>query len=93
MLGDVESTLAVAAIGAAATLPEAIGLTSMRDLAWSMGEVLKQQPKLNLLSLEALAAAEHLDAELCLSDRDVNPSLLAAATARNVPFRLLPQLS
>jgi len=91
LLGGVESSVASSAIRSVAMLPEPIGLTSMRDIAWEMANVLKQHPMLNLLSLEALAAAEHLEAELCLSERDLNPPLLSAATARGVSFRLLSQ--
>ena len=89
MLGDVDPSVATGAIRAVTTLPEAIGLTSMRELAWTMGEVLKDHPTLNLMSLEALAAAEYLGAELCLAARDLNPPLLSAATERSVPHRLL----
>jgi hypothetical protein len=41
------------------------------------------------MSLEALAAAEHLGAELCLAAADRNPPLLAAADARVTPTRLI----
>lgn len=88
-LGEVEAIVATSAIEAVTALPYAIGLTSMRDLAWLMAQVLKEQPTLNLLSLEALAAAEHLEAELCLAERDANPPLLLAASAMGVPLRLL----
>ncbi len=89
MLGNVEDSVATGAIRAVTMLPQSIGLTSMRELAWVMAGVLKDHPTLNLMSLEALAAAEYLDAELCLAAHDLNPPLLSAATARSVPYRQL----
>jgi hypothetical protein len=45
--------------------------------------------RLNLMSLEALAAAERQRAELCLAAADENPQLLDAAAARGTPARLV----
>lgn len=45
--------------------------------------------RLNLLSLEALAAAAVLDAEICMAEADKNPSLLDAAEQRGVSVRLV----
>jgi hypothetical protein len=70
-------------------LPETVGLVSLRELAWPMARLLDDGIRLNLLSLEALAAAEQLDAELCLASIDQNPRLLAAAGARGMPIRLV----
>ena len=47
---------------------------------------------LNLMSLEALAAAEHLEAELCLAAADENPPLLTAARTRRTTFAFLADL-
>jgi len=54
-----------------------------------MARLLDDDVRLNLISLEALAAAEHEDAELCLATADENPHLLAAAGARSRPVRLV----
>jgi hypothetical protein len=54
-----------------------------------MAQLLEQGVRLNLLSLEALATAEHLGAEICLATADENPPLLAAAAARGVRTRLV----
>ncbi|MDE0135303.1 MAG: hypothetical protein OXM54_10740 [Acidimicrobiaceae bacterium] len=48
-------------------LPAEIGLVSLRALAPLMGTLRSRHRKLNLLSIEALAAAVHLNAEVCLS--------------------------
>jgi hypothetical protein len=45
--------------------------------------------RLNLLSLEALAAAEHLGASLALSAADHNAPLLDAARSRSVAVRTI----
>jgi hypothetical protein len=60
-------------------LPESIGLMSLRELAWPMTQLLQDGVRLNLMSLEALAAAEDQRAELCLAAADENPQLLDAA--------------
>lgn len=88
-LGDAEPGLGVKATRAVAALPEAIGLTSLRELAWPMAQLLEQGEQLNLLSLEALATAEHLGAEICLAAADENPPLLDAAARRGVRTRLI----
>ena len=88
-LGDVESRVAAGAVTAFTALPDGIGLTSLRTLAWPMAQLLASGVRLNLMSLEALAAAQHLDAELCLAVADTNSPLLAAAELQGVPVRLL----
>lgn len=88
-LGHVDPEVATAAIGAVVALPERIGLLSLRDLAWPMARLLDAGIRLNLMSLEALAAAEDLGAELCIAAVDNNPQLLAAAAARGTPARLI----
>ena len=47
-------------------LPAEIGLVSLRTLAPLIGRLRSRHRKLNLLSIEALAAAVHLDADVCL---------------------------
>lgn len=76
-------------VAAIVELPPEIGMLSMRDLGWPMAELLRSGTRLNLLSLEALAAAEHLGAEICLAARDRNRPLLDAARARGVPVRFI----
>jgi hypothetical protein len=88
-LGRADADIAASAVRAATALPETIGLVSLRELAWPMADSLVTGVGLNLMSLEALVAAEHLDAEICLASVDDNPSLIEAAAARNVATRLI----
>lgn len=60
-------------------LPAEIGLVSMRALAPLIGQLRRRHRKLNLLSIEALAAALHLGAEVCLGTP--SPPLQAALIA------------
>ena len=48
-------------------LPDEIGLVSLRTPAPLIGQLRSRHRKLNLLSVEALAAAVHLNADVCLS--------------------------
>ena len=90
LLGDVPSPVARSTIGAVNSLPPEIGLLSLREFGWPMSEILHAGHHLNLLSLEALAAARSIGAEICLASSDQNDPLLAAAAAMNVAYRLLP---
>ena len=54
-----------------------------------MARLLGDGLRLNLMSLEALSAAERLGAELCLAADDENPQLIAAARRRNTQVRIL----
>jgi hypothetical protein len=89
MLGHVEPAIAASAVRAVTALPEAIGLLSLRELSWPMARLLDDGVQLNLISLEALAAAAQLSAELCLAAIDENPLLLEAAAVRGIPARLI----
>ena len=54
-----------------------------------MAQLLQDGVRLNLMSLEALAAAEGQGAEICLAAADENPQLLNAAASRGTPTRLV----
>ena len=84
-IGRADPSVGAAVIRAVTALPDAVGLLSFRELAWPMAQLLNDGVRLNLLSLEALAASEHLDAKLCLAAVDENPQLLAAASGRGIP--------
>jgi hypothetical protein len=88
-IGRANASVGAAAVRAVTALPDTVGLLSLRELAWPMARLLHDGLRLNLLSLEALAATEHLDAELCLAAADENPQLLAAARGRGTPTRLI----
>jgi hypothetical protein len=88
-LGSVSGDAAGRAIASVTELPETIGLVSLRELAWPMAALVAVGVRLNLLSLEALAAAEQLAAVLCLAASDRNPPLLDAARSRNLEVRMI----
>ena len=69
-------------------LPASIGLTSLRDLAWDMGNLVHRHP-LNLIALEALAAARHVGAGICVGTGNTSPRLEAAARAERLRFRVI----
>ena len=73
-LGAVEPAVARQAIAAAIELPPTIGLVSLRDLSWPMAEILTSISA-NLLTLEALAAARHLQAKIVVAKRNDGPQL------------------
>lgn len=62
-------------------LPDSIGLLSLRVLAPTIGR-LRQRHELNILGMEALAAAAHLQADVYLSA--ASPRLEAALTAESL---------
>ncbi len=88
-LGGVEESVAGAVLGTVIDLPESIELVSLRTLSWPMGQLIGGGVRLNLLSLEALAAAEYLGAEMCLAAVDENIPLQQAADARGTTLRIV----
>ena len=89
LLGRAAPAVAAAAVRDVTGLPDHVGLLSLRELSWPMAGLLAEGAGLNLLSLEALAAAVRLGAELCLAPADDNRPLLRAATTRRVPTRIV----
>lgn len=71
----------LAAINALIALPENIGLLSLRTLGSVIAEM-RSRHQLNLLSVEALAAARTLDADVLLSTR--SPQLEHALAAEGL---------
>lgn len=88
-LGSLDDTVAAQVLGAVVDLPGSIEMVSLRSLGWPMGELVHQGAKLNLLALEALAAARHLSAELCLAEADDNAPLRRAAADFDVSIRVV----
>lgn len=86
-LGGVEDAVASAVLGAVVHLPDDIELVSLRTLGWPMGELVRAGAGLNLLSLEALASARHLPADVCLAEADDNAPLRVAAENFGVTVR------
>ncbi len=88
-LRGAEPEVATSAVAAVAGLPEWVGMVSFRELGWPMARLIDDGIRLNLMSLEALAAVEWLGGELCLAVVDGNPPLLSAAEERDVRVRLV----
>jgi hypothetical protein len=90
-LGNVDDAVATEVVGTVIDLPASIELLSLRSLGWPMGELVHAGARLNLLSLEALAAARTLSAEICLAAVDDNAPLRAASQEFGVPVRTIAQ--
>ncbi len=86
-LGAVDDAVATDVVGAVIELPDIVELVSLRQLAWPMAELVHTGVRLNLLSLEALAAARQLTAEICLAEQDANGPLREAASILGVDVR------
>lgn len=69
-------------------LPEDIAVVPMRTIAFRMAE-LAGTHRLSTLSAEAAAAAEHLDAPLCVWTGDDGPRLRAAIAAIGGKYRTI----
>jgi hypothetical protein len=88
-LGDVDEVLAAGAVAAVTTLPDDIELVSLRTLAGPMARLVAEGTRLNLLSLEAVAAANHLGATIHLAADDVNSPLVAEAERRQIAVEVV----
>jgi len=88
-LGAVDDAVASDVLGAVIDLPDTVELVSLRTLAWPMGQLIHAGVRLNLMSFEALVAARHLSAEICLAEADDNLPLRAAATELGVVVRTI----
>jgi hypothetical protein len=69
-------------------LPESIGLVSLRQLAPAIS-TLRQHHQLNILAIEALAAAKHLDADVFLSTN--SPRLETSLAEEDIAVRVTSQ--
>lgn len=74
------------ALAAILDLPEEIGLVSLRELGPVIAQ-LRVRHQLNILSIEAVAAAVHLSATVALSAR--SPRLEDALAAEGRPFEIV----
>ena len=88
-LGAVDNAVAADVLAAVIELPLAIEVVSLRTLGWPMGALIHAGARLNLLALEALAAAQHLSADICLAESDRNDPLRAAAKSFGVSVRIV----
>lgn len=88
-LGDIDDHLSAGAIAAVTSLPDHIELVSLRTLAGPMAGLIGDGARLDLLSLEAVAAAQHLGATIHLAADDVNAPLVAEAERRHIPVEVV----
>lgn len=88
-LSGLAPAVASAAIGSVVRLPADIEMVSLRELGWPMAKLLSGGLRLNLLSLEAVAAARVIDAEICLAEADRNEALMDAARTLGLCVRTI----
>ena len=69
-------------------LPADIEIVPLRTLAFTMAE-LADQHRLSTLGAEAVAAALHLEAPLCVWAGDDGPAIRTAATTTGADYRVL----
>jgi hypothetical protein len=69
-------------------LPESIRVMPMTSLAFRMAELARDH-RVSTLGAEAVAAAEHLGAVLCVWEGDDGPAIRAAAGAVGVAYHAL----
>ena len=86
-LSGLAPAAASSAIASVVRLPADIEMVSLRTLGWPMAELLSGGLRLNLLSLEAIAAARAIDAEICLAPADHNEPLMDAARTLGLNVR------
>jgi len=70
-------------------LPESILILPMRLIGCRVAEVADNQ-RVSTLGAEAVAAAEHLGASLCVWDGDDGPGIREAARATSVTYLTIP---
>jgi hypothetical protein len=71
-------------------LPVTIEVVPMRELAFPMAE-LAHHHRISTLGAEAVAAALHLDAPLCVWDGDDGPTIRTAAAGAGADYRAVPR--
>ncbi len=71
-------------------LPESILILPMRLIGYRVAELAGSQ-RVSTLGAEAVAAAEHLGASLCVWDGDDGPGIREAARANRVTYRTIPR--
>lgn len=69
-------------------LPDSIVILPVRLIGYRMAELAESQ-RLSTLGAEAVAAAEHLGASLCVWEGDDGPAIRGAARATGVTYRTI----
>jgi hypothetical protein len=72
------------------SLPDSVRIIPMRTLAYRMAEIADTN-RVSTLGAEAVAAAEHLDAPLCVWAGDDGPAIRTAVTAIGGEYRVIPR--
>ena len=71
-------------------LPDSIVIPPIRTIGYRVAE-LAAGARLSTLGAEAVAAAEHLDAALCVWEGDDGPGIRSAARTAGVAYRTVPR--
>lgn len=69
-------------------LPDHVELVPIRSIAYRMAEIVADH-RVSTLGAEAVAAAEHLQAPLCVWEGDDGPAIRAASAAVGAPYRTI----
>lgn len=69
-------------------LPETVQVVPLRDLSYRMAEI-SATHRVSTLGAECVAAAEHLDAPLCVWDGDDGPAIRAAMADLALDYRTI----
>jgi hypothetical protein len=69
-------------------LPHTVRLTPMQVLAYRMAEI-AETSRVSTLGAEAVSAAEHLSAPLCVWEGDDGPAIRTAAISVGADYRLI----
>jgi hypothetical protein len=72
------------------TLPDTVQVIPLRLLAYRMAEIAETQ-RVSTLGAEAVAAAEHLAAVLCVWEGDDGPGIRAAVAAVGAQYQTIPR--
>ena len=69
-------------------LPDSIEIVPLRTLAYRMAEI-SESHRVSTLGAECVAAAEHLDASICVWSGDDGPGIKAAAATLGIDYRTI----
>lgn len=71
-------------------LPDTIQVIPVRELAYRMADIAEAH-RISTLGAEAVAAAEHLGATLCVWEGDDGPGIRSAIAAVGASYRTIPR--
>jgi len=88
LLGGWNRTERQKLIGSLVALPDEVTILPMRQLAWTMGDLIATYGGLSTLGAEAIAALQ-LQGGLLVSARDDGPGIRRCCGALGLPYRVL----